>query len=193
MCLAEGVRTESIDVASMVRVHNRDIRMSILSLQFWSESGAGVVRSQQEVVCPSVNPHPSSHPAHLFLDDNTTNSQSVSQSSLLMSVNNNKNDADDFVVQPKLSKRRRFIFDDESSLDSLPSTPVKSRKNGEMACSPLVRRCLTNSTTENSQDEDLLVRCDGPPRHRLFLESMMGVSQISHLGILPCLKNAMQV
>ncbi|XP_078510513.1 ATPase family AAA domain-containing protein 5 [Lissotriton helveticus] len=51
LCLAENLRTDVRDLATLLNMNNCDIRQSILFLQYWAKSGGGYIEDQALSMC----------------------------------------------------------------------------------------------------------------------------------------------
>ena len=141
VCLAENVRTRRDDIASLVEFFDSDLRRSLTALQFWAESGG----SCQPIRKPYEN-KASLQQNGASVEDNTKTQDIDSQDSQdeqeftalrhpgvtshIESATESQNSEDDFELpKVKINRKTRLLtFDDESSLDSLPSTAATPQK-----------------------------------------------------------------
>ena len=149
------------------------MRRSFLSVQFWAESGGGSQQSDRPIKYnkDKVGTEGSDLPS-------TPNAKLQR----LIKLNSNpaaspaKDSADEFEVIPH-AKRQRFnrIFDDESSMDSMPGTPLK--QVGSCGYRPLDRILEDTYSGLESSDAAMagnIAEVAGPIMHCKMMESLAG-------------------
>ncbi|XP_064600712.1 ATPase family AAA domain-containing protein 5-like isoform X2 [Liolophura sinensis] len=187
LCLVENVRTEFSDILNLVEFYRGDLRRCVQALQYWVESGGGIVQEAQPVLS-SV-----SAGGQLLLEDELSQcpdgqvgtdtpvkgrdgtrgqSQSGDDSRL-----EDSSDRCALVAIGGVVSRLRVVQDD-SSVDSFQSTPRKK---------PLQTVPEVDLMDENamfpSYDDLSSLPDDLPPVHRLCVESLVGASAYSHRDI----------
>lgn len=187
LCLAENVRTEFSDILNLVEFHRGDVRKCVQAVQYWVESGGGVVQEAQPVLS-SVSPS-----GQLLLEDELsqcpdgqmstdtpvkkrgeTRSQGQSGDSGRVE---DSSDRSALVAIGGVVGRLRVVQDD-SSVDSFQSTPRKKPRQTVPEVDLMDENAMFPSYDDLSSLPENL-----PPVHRLCVESLVGASAYSHRDI----------
>ncbi|XP_074649454.1 ATPase family AAA domain-containing protein 5-like isoform X2 [Tubulanus polymorphus] len=128
VCLAERIRTDFNDLKSLVdSQRHTDIRQLILSLQFWTKSGASSRTTEKPLRIPPTKPDDASTGVVVApLQPSTPKTKLRTEILKKMSENQSDNSDDDFEIVPR-SKRRRLVIEESDSSKDGAFSPVKRR------------------------------------------------------------------
>ena len=166
ICLAEKLRTDARDVLSLVQSYNGDLRKCLNALQLWAASEGScnslpkpISYSKKALVkkpSPAMNDEGFGSQTTVSggLDENSQNAQDIADlASPKPKAEPTQNSEDEFELpRRRLTRgRKRLVIEDETSCDSLTSSPVRPRSRRLLH--------LENETTtiadESSQDSQM--------------------------------------
>ncbi|CAG5131350.1 unnamed protein product, partial [Candidula unifasciata] len=179
ICLAHGIRISHQSVLNALHYTKGDIRRCLLNLQYWCESGGGVVQIDQDIDWNSVK------------STDNVSEKSVTGSLLAKTFRSrivstdDSNDSDFISLRPPRKKAKRMTSDDDSSMDTVTSTEISSIclshskkigtvsiKRKEVKSKNIPSRNQMNVITEDASGRE---SCQLPLVHTGFEESLLGL------------------